>query len=291
VKGSINGPMDISPWRLRINGYTVCGVKQRLKMAVRRLPIKQPTLKDIGLTENVRIMVDNPRGLILVTGSTGSGKSTTVSAMVDCINEARSYHILTIEDPIEYVFTPKKSTFSQREIGSDCPTFFDGVYDAMRQRPNVIIIGEIRDRETAEAALLAAESGHLVIGTVHGNNVSGAIHKLLSLFPKDERDSKRDALSSTLLGVISQILLPNTKKDGYVLAAELLFNHKQQCSEMLGDAAKVNGYLQRKDDKLNRSMAHSLHELVASGKLEKGVALAAAGIGQPVLMDLLKSTV
>jgi twitching motility protein PilT len=288
LKGSINRPMDLDPWRLRINGYLAMS-GSRLMLSIRRLPSKQPTLKQVGLPESVRLMVESPRGLILVAGATRSGKSTTVGALVDCVNESRNAHLITIEDPIEYKFTPKKSIFSQREVGVDCPSFFEGVRDAMRQCPDVIVIGEIRDRDTAETALLAAESGHLVIATLHANTSPGAIQKLLSFFTSADRDSKLQALSATLVGVISQILLPDIKREGYALASELLFNHKQQCSKNLGDSTVLDGWLERKDDKMSRPMIDSLQELVMAGKVAKGDALRAITVNQQVLYERLKS--
>lgn len=288
LKGAINRPMDIAPWRLRINGYSAFG-GERLMMSIRRLPLKQPSLKDIGLHESVRLMIDSPRGFILVSGATGSGKSTTVSALVDCINESRNAHVISIEDPIEYKFIRNKAIFSQREVGIDCQSFFEGVRDAMRQRPDVIVIGEIRDRETAETALLAAESGHLVIATVHGNTASGAIQKMLSFFTATERDSKLQALSATLVGVISQILLPNTDKSGYALAAELLFNHKQQSAKQMGDATNLDAWLERKEDKISRPILDSLEELVIAGKVSKSDALRAITVGQHLLNARLKA--
>jgi len=288
LKGSINRPMDMADWRLRVNGY-VASSGEKLMVAIRRLPTKQPTLKDVGLPESVRIMIDHPRGFVLICGATGSGKSTSVSALVECINQSRNAHIISIEDPIEYKFKRNKSVFSQREVGFDCPSFFDGVRDAMRQRPDVIVIGEIRDRDTADTALLAAESGHLVIGTVHANTAPGAIQKMLSLFPSSERESKLQALSATILGVINQILLPQTDKQGYALASELLFNHKQQCAKHLGNAELLASWLDRKEDKLSRPMVDSLEELVKSGKVSKVEALRAATAGYSVLADRLKA--
>jgi twitching motility protein PilT len=288
TKGSINRPMDMSDWRLRINGY-VASSGEKLMVAIRRLPTKQPTLKDVGLPESVRIMIDYPRGFVLICGATGSGKSTSVSALVDCINESRNAHIITIEDPIEFKFQRKKSVFSQREVGVDCPTFFDGVRDAMRQRPDVIVIGEIRDRDTADNALLAAESGHLVIATVHANTAQGAIQKMLSLFPANEHESKLQVLSATVLGVINQILLPQSDKQGYVLASELLFNHKQQCAKHLGNAELLAAWLERGEDKLSRPMINSLEELVKNGKVSKVEALRATTAGYSVLADRLKA--
>lgn len=285
---SINRPLDLTTWRLRINAYSAYG-GARVMMAIRKIPAKPAPLKDTGLPESVRLMLNNPRGLILVNGATGSGKSTSLAAMVDAINETRSAHVITVEDPIEYTFERKKSVFSQREIGVDVPSFFEGVRDAMRQRPDVIVIGEIRDRDTAENAILAAESGALVIGTLHGNNATGAIQKLLGYFSAHERDAKLQALASTLIGVISQVLLPNEERNGWVLASELLFNHKQQCSNLLGDPEKLSLFLSRKEDKLSRSMEDSLVELVSTKRVAIREATQALGsFGQTALLDRLK---
>ncbi|MEW5890657.1 MAG: ATPase, T2SS/T4P/T4SS family [Pseudomonadota bacterium] len=285
---AINRPIDLAGWRLRVNAYLAFG-GTKLMTSIRRLPAAEPTLADTGLPQSVRLMIENPSGIILISGATGSGKSTTQAALVDCINQARSNHIITIEDPIEYRFRRKKSIFSQREVGVDCASFFDGVRDAMRQRPDVIVIGEIRDKETAETALLAAESGHLVIGTLHANSAPGAIQKLLSWFPGQDRDAKLQTLAASLVGVISQILLPKKDRSGYALAAELLFNHKQQYSKLLGDQDKLASSLERKEDGISQTMVESLEERVVSGLVAKADALRAIKGGQAVLYERLKT--
>ncbi len=174
LKGAINRPLSLHNCRLRVNAYMAAG-GTKLMAAIRRIPKAPPTIQQLGLPNGIRLLLENPKGIILISGATGAGKTTTMAAMVDMINEMRRAHIVTIEDPIEFVFERKNSIFSQREIGIDCASFADGVKDAMRQRPNVIVIGEIRDRETAEQALLAGESGHLVIGTFHASSACGTI--------------------------------------------------------------------------------------------------------------------
>jgi twitching motility protein PilT len=278
-QGSLNRPLDLSKWRLRINAY-LAGGGDKYMLSIRKIPALPIPLKETGLPQSVRLMFDSPRGLILVNGATGSGKSTTLASIVDAINETRSAHVITVEDPIEYIFQRKKSIFSQREVGVDAPTFFDGVRDAMRQRPDVIVIGEIRDRDTAETALLAAESGVFVIATIHAGDAPGAIQKLLSFFPAPERETKAQSLAASLVGVISQLLLPSGTSEtqqGWVLAAELMFNHKQQISELIatGDIPKLLNHLSLSADKISRTMEDSLFDLVQSKRLDETVALRA----------------
>ncbi|WP_310309664.1 type IV pilus twitching motility protein PilT [Hydrogenophaga laconesensis] len=166
-------------------------------LSVRRIPTETPNLAKQGLPSVIRVLLDSPSGLILVSGPTGSGKTTTMAAMVDAINDMRASHVVTVEDPIEYLFTRNRSVFSQREVGVDCGSFLDGVRAALRQRPDVIVIGEIRDRETAEQAFVAGESGHLVIGTLHASSAVGTVGKMLSFFKDDERESRIQSMSGT----------------------------------------------------------------------------------------------
>ena len=263
-KGAINRPLSLQNCRLRINAYMAAG-GTKLMASIRRIPKNPPTLQQLGLPNGVRLLLENPKGIILISGATGAGKTTTMASMVDMINEMRRAHIVTIEDPIEYVFERKNSVFSQREIGIDCESFADGVRDAMRQRPNVIVIGEIRDRETAEQALLAGESGHLVIGTFHASSACGTISKMMGFFGGDERSSKLQVLSESLVGVINQSLIPKVTKDGYALAVDFLANHKRQYSKVLGEIDKVQSLLSRAEDGVSISLGQSILNLVSSG--------------------------
>lgn len=264
LKGAINRPLSLQSCRLRVNAYMAAG-GTKLMAAIRRIPKTPPTIQQLGLPNGVRLLLENPKGIILISGATGAGKTTTMASMVDTINEMRRAHIVTIEDPIEYVFERKNSIFSQREIGVDCVSFADGVKDAMRQRPNVIVIGEIRDRETAEQALLAGESGHLVIGTFHASSACGTISKMLGFFGGDERASKLQVLSESLVGVINQSLIPKVSKDGYALAVDFLANHKRQYSKVLGEIDKVQSLLSRAEDGVSISLGQSIINLVSSG--------------------------
>lgn len=266
-KGGFSRPFILNPWRLRITaGLASRGTKQVL--SIRRTPIIPIPLSKSGLPAQIRLMVDNPKGIVLLSGATGAGKTTTLAALVDCINASRNAHIVTIEDPIEYEFVPNKSIFTQQEVGVDTPSFSEAVRGAMRQRPDVIVIGEIRDRDTAENAILAGESGHLVIATLHASSCYGAIQKLVQFFPGEE-ESKLAALSYSLMGVVNQSIIPGTDKESGVVATELLFNHDQQFAGMLSEASKVNSIIETASDGVCRSMASSLAELVHAGRITK----------------------
>lgn len=282
---ALNRPIDLYPWRLRINAYLADAGEKRM-MSIRRIPTKPPTLKETGLPAEVRIMLSAPRGLILISGATRSGKSTTAAAMIDTINESRQAHIVTIEDPIEYRFQKKKSVFSQREVGVDTQSFAEGLEDAMRQCPDVIMVGEIRNRETAETALLAGESGHLVIGTLHANTAVGATQKLLSWFNDNEREAKVQSLAGSLVGVVSQMLLPKADRSGYALAAEVMANHEQDFSGVLGDPAKLNN-LMADGIKGSVTLATSLADLIKRKEVDAGEGVRAV-IGMASVQEQLK---
>lgn len=284
--GSMNRPLMLEKWRLRINAYLANGGNQ-LMMSIRRIPNKVPTVAEAGLPAMVRLMVAAPRGLILISGATRSGKSTTAAAMIDAINEARNAHVITIEDPIEYVFERKKSIFSQREVGVDTPSFNQGLEDAMRQCPDVILVGEIRNRETAETAILAGESGHLVIGTVHANTSVGAIQKLLGWFPDNERASKVQSLAGSLVGVVNQMLLPRADGSGYALAAEVLNNYEQAFSAAIGETAKLQSILERPETKGSVLMGDSLLSLVKNKTVNPAEAVRAV-VGMPSVQEKLR---
>lgn len=276
--GGFSAPFEVAPWRLRVTAYLAFrGSKQML--AIRRTPMEPISLKATGLPSQIQLMVENQKGLVLLAGATGAGKTTTMAALVDVINSTRNCHIETIEDPIEYVFKRKKSIFSQREVGSDTPTFYEGVRGAMRQRPDVIVIGEIRDRDTAENAILAGESGHLVIATLHASSAYGAIQKLVSFFPGEET-TKLTSLATSLMGVAYQTMVPGSDGVKGIVATELLFNHNQQFSSILSDGARIQTALDESKDGVSRSLAFSLAEHVKAGRISKGEAFrSSAGQG------------
>jgi len=204
--------------RLRVNAFRS---HAGYGMVLRLLPSKMFTLEQLRLPAVIKDMLKRARGLILVTGPTGSGKSTTLASMINWINENEQGHIITIEDPIEYTHAHKNSLITQREVGVDLPTFAEGVRSALRQDPDVILIGEMRDLETIEAAVTAAETGHLVLGTLHTSGAARTVDRIIDAFPAGARDQIRAQLSTSLSAVISQCLL-HTTDDRRVAAFEIM---------------------------------------------------------------------
>jgi twitching motility protein PilT len=190
--------------------------------SLRLIPSKLMTLKQIGLPEEVKELLFRPRGLVLVTGPTGSGKTTTLASMLDIINRERDCHIITIEDPIEYYHPHKKSLVTQREIGVDVPNFAEAIRRGLRQDPDVILVGEMRDLETMQAAITAAETGHLVFATLHTTGAATTVDRIVDGFPTDRQEQVRTQLSVSLQAVISQLLLVRADKPGRVAAFEIM---------------------------------------------------------------------
>ena len=207
--------------------YRASVVKQRLgyDMAFRIINTQVRTLEDIGLPlEHILPLTRYQNGLVLVTGSVGSGKSTTLAALVDFINRDREDHILTLEDPIEYIFESKRCHVNQREVHTHTESFAKALRGALREDPDVIMVGEMRDLETIQLALTAAETGHLVLGTLHTGNAPRTLDRVLDVFPTDQRDQIRVMVSESLRGILSQQLVPRADGAGRVLALELLVN-------------------------------------------------------------------
>jgi twitching motility protein PilT len=192
-------------------------------LVLRQIPNRMFGLREIGLPDRVRELLYRPRGLILVTGPTGSGKSTTLASMVNYINENRDGHIITIEDPIEYYHSHKQCVVTQREIGVDVPSFSEAIRRALRQDPDVILVGEMRDLETIEAAISAAETGHLVFGTLHTNSAARTVDRIVDAFPANMKDMVRTQLASSLVAVISQVLCKK-KGGGRIAGYEIMVN-------------------------------------------------------------------
>ncbi len=190
--------------------FRVSVFKQRgfISMVLRQIPNDKLTPEQLGLPEAVVKLVHRPRGLFLVTGPTGSGKSTTLASLINLLNETVDHHIITIEDPIEFYHDHIESTINQREVGVDVPSFSEAIRRALRQDPDVILVGELRDLETIEAAITAAETGHIVFGTLHTNSAQGTVNRIIDAFPGNLQDQIRTQLASTLIGVVAQTLLP-----------------------------------------------------------------------------------
>jgi twitching motility protein PilT len=190
-------------------------------MVLRQIPNRLMGLDELGTPPVVKQLIMRPRGLMLVTGPTGSGKSTTLAAAIDYLNENVDHHIITIEDPIEFFHKHKKSTVNQREVGVDVPSFAEAIRRALRQDPDVILVGEMRDLETIEAAITAAETGHVVFGTLHTTGAQGTVNRIIDVFPTNQQDQIRTQLSVAIIGVLSQALLPKIG-GGRVAAYEML---------------------------------------------------------------------
>jgi twitching motility protein PilT len=208
-----------------VDGYRfrVAIFKQKgtVGMVLRRIPSQFLTFEQLRTPEAIRSLIIRPRGMLLVTGPTGSGKTTSLASMVNFINDNYDRHIITLEDPIEYYHKHKKCTVNQREIGIDCPDFKEGIRRALRMDPDVILVGEMRDLDTIRAALEAAETGHLVFGTLHTSGASSTVDRVITVFPEDEQDQIRTQLAGSLIGVLSQALLPK-KPEGLVAAYEMM---------------------------------------------------------------------
>jgi twitching motility protein PilT len=215
--------------RFRVNVYKDRG---SYAAALRVVATRIPSLDELGLPPICKEITQKPRGLILITGGTGQGKSTTLASMIDWINENRSEHILTIEDPIEFIHLNKRSVLSQRELGQDTKSFANALKAALREDPDVIMVGEMRDLDTIHLALTAAETGHLVFGTVHTSSAAQSIDRVIDVFPPDQQQQIRIMLSNGLVAIVSQTLLPRLQESaggnpvtkGRILAAEILLN-------------------------------------------------------------------
>ncbi len=204
--------------RFRVNIFSRSG---KYSIVLRKLETKIPTIEELNLPKAFHTMAEVRNGIIFVTGATGSGKSTSLAALLDKINESKSVHVITLEDPIEYQHSQKKSTFNQRELGADFDTFANGLRAALRQAPKVILVGEMRDRETVEIGLTAAETGHLVLSTLHTVDAGQTINRVLGMFNTEEERQIRIRLADTLRWVVSQRLLPKTG-GGRVAAFEIM---------------------------------------------------------------------
>lgn len=252
--------------RFRFNVYYQKG---ELSAVVRMVPMTVPRLDDLSVPKEIKNLVMRPRGLILVTGPTGSGKSTTLAAMIQEINENRPVHILTIEDPIEFVHRDQKASITQREIGMDVHSFEDALYSGLRQDPDVIVVGEMRDTKTIEMALTAAETGHLVLGTLHTRDARSTLERVLDVFPADTRNQIRVQLASSLQAIVSQNLMVRNDGTGRIPACELLVKSPAIAQEILcGDLNKISQLMESSNTYYKmQTMNQDLIRLVKSSSI------------------------
>ena len=256
--------------RFRGNFYRTLG---DTAAAFRTIPIDVPSLDDLGAPEVYKQLIKREKGLILVTGPTGSGKSTTLAAMLNEVNLNEQKHIVTVEDPVEFIHKNKKCVFSHRGVGEDTSSFSTALKYAMRQDPDIILIGEMRDKETIEAALTAAETGHLVFGTLHTSSAPGTINRIIDVFAGDEQPQIRAMISSSLVAVISQSLLPKIG-GGRVAASEILVtNHA--ISNLIREDKVHQIYSQMQlgqGDTGMQTQTQALMQFIKAGKISKEIA-------------------
>jgi twitching motility protein PilT len=262
--------------RFRVNVYKDRG---NFAAALRAIPTDIPSFEQLELPKIVQETADRPKGLILVTGPTGSGKSTTLAAMVDHINAHRAEHILTIEDPIEFLHTSKKSVVNQRELGQDTRSFENALRGALREDPDVILVGEMRDLETIRLALTAAETGHLVMATLHTSSAMQTVDRIVDVFPAEQQQQIRIQLSSSLIAVFSQALLPKLnafkEKQGRVMAQEIMIVTPAIANLVReGKSAQIYSSIQTGGKFQMVTMEASLKELYQKGLITLDDALA-----------------
>ncbi|MBI2934375.1 MAG: type IV pilus twitching motility protein PilT [Chloroflexi bacterium] len=268
-------------------GYSLPGVgrfrinislqQASLAFAFRLLPLAIPSIERLGLPSICRELVLRPRGLVLVTGPTGSGKSTTLAAMIEHINQTECRRIITIEDPIEYVYAPAQCQILQREIGRDSNSFADALRHVLRQDPNIVLIGEMRDLETISIALTAAETGQLVLATLHTNSASQAVDRIINVFPPHQQDQVRLQLSMVLEGVMAQVLLPRADGKGRVAAVEvMLANDAVRSLIREGKSYELPNYIQMGRKQGMQNLDWALAELVSRGLVTREQAMARA---------------
>jgi twitching motility protein PilT len=273
--------------RFRVNVYFQ---RESLGGAFRMIPTELKTLEDLGLPQQLHELSGKPRGLVLVTGPTGSGKSTTLAAVIDEINRTRSDHIMTIEDPIEFLHRHKRCIVNQREIGPDATSFAEALRGALRQDPDVILLGEMRDLETIATALTAAETGHLVFATLHTQDAPSTVDRLIDVFPAAQQEQVRVQIASTIQGIVTQTLIPTIDGQGRVAAVEILFPDDAVRNLIRqGKVEQIYSVMQTGTNKGMQTLEQAFVDLIARGIIAQDVALARSSRPEQ-LLGLLQRT-
>ena len=256
--------------RFRVNVFRQLG---DIAMALRYIPDRVFSLEELGAPAIARDLALRPRGLVLLTGPTGSGKSTTLTAMVDIVNNTRPVHVVTIEDPIEFHHTSNKALIHQREVGSDTESFAEALRRVLRQDPDVILVGELRDPESISTALSAAETGHLVLSTLHTQGAAKSVNRIVDVFPADQQHQIRTQLGDTLQGIISQTLLPRAQTAGRTIATEVLINTPAVANLIReGQVSQLYSTMQAGQAFGMHTLDQDLRRLVADGLIAQHVA-------------------
>jgi twitching motility protein PilT len=259
--------------RFRVNGFLQRGLPS---VVMRHVCDHPPTFEDLNIDgETLRALCKEKNGIVILCGATGSGKSSTLAAMINHINQTYDMHIVTLEDPIEFTYTDLKSIINQREIGIDCPNFAAGMKAVLRQDPDVILVGEMRDRNTFETALQAAETGHLVFGTLHASNAQQAVQRLFEFFPEERRVSLQRQIASALRAMITQKLLPALEGGGrYPVSESMIVDSLAAKTIMDGKFEKLEAVIETNEDNGSKTFNQDLYRLVKDGKITKESALA-----------------
>lgn len=268
--------------RLRANVY-----HQRNNIAASYRILNQtiPSFEELEIPIAVQKLIDEPRGLVLITGPTGSGKTTTMASMIDYINRTKNLHVMTIEDPIEYVYYHKKSMIHQREVGKDVDTFAKAVRSALREDPDIIMVGEMRDYETISAAISAAETGHLVISTLHTTSAAQTIERILDAYPPHAQGQARTQLANVLRGVVTQLLIPQMNGEGMVLATEVLLNNDAVGAQIRDNKThQIQSTIQSNMAMGMHTLETDLKRLMGSFRISREDALAVANNPKELMM-------
>lgn len=262
--------LDFSYYLKGVSRYRINAFKQKgsISIAARTIPTTIPSIESLNMPSILNQLAEKPQGLILVTGPTGSGKSTTLAAMIDYVNRNTKKHIITLEDPIEYIHDHQKSVVQQREIGFDTKDFSNGLRAALRQDPDIILVGEMRDLETISTAITAAETGHLVLATLHTNSAAQTINRIIDVFPPHQQGQIRIQLASVLEAIISQRLFPRQDIAGRIAATEILLGHPSVSNLIRNEKVdQINNVIQTSKALGMHTLAMSINELLSTGKV------------------------